>query len=303
MQHEDAIFRVGVFVMKRLTAQARKLLGIPGRIRGRRVINDLCGETDESLRSLGHALKETVEGNISPDEKAWIDRIESLREELDSSCAGISIEDFGAGRPDDKFTDREMYEGNIISKTVGEVCRSASKPYLWSVLLFKLIRKFRPSVCLELGTCLGISASFQASALKLNGTGGIVTLEGANSLAELAEGNFRTLGLDNARVVVGRFQDTLNGVLDEYGQVDFAFIDGHHDEKATVAYYRQVMPFLSERALIIFDDINWSAGMNRAWRTITADGKIGFSADLKQVGICVLGGSTGSKRSFSITIE
>jgi hypothetical protein len=281
--------------MKRLTAPVRKLLGIPGRIRVRRAINDLCGETDESLRSLGHALKETVEGIISPDEKAWIDRIESLREELNSSCAGISIEDFGAGRPDDKFTDREMYEGNIINRTVGEVCRSASKPYLWTVLLFKLIRKFSPSVCLELGTCLGISASFQAAALKLNGT--------AKSLAELAEGNFHTLALDNARVVVGRFQDTLNGVLDEYRQVDLAFIDGHHDEKATVAYFRQVMPFLSERALIIFDDINWSAGMNRAWRTITANEKIGFSADLKQIGICIMGGSIDGTRSCSITIE
>lgn len=267
------------------------------------MINDLCGETDESLKSLGHALKETVEGSISPDEKAWIDRIESLREELNSSCAGISIEDFGAGSPDDKFSDREMYEGNIISRTVGEVCRSASKPYLWTVLLLKLIRKFRPSVCLELGTCLGISASFQAAALKLNGTGEIVTLEGAKSLAELAEENFRALGLDNARVVVGRFQDTLNGVLDENRHVDFAFIDGHHDEKATVAYYEQVVPFLSERALIIFDDINWSAGMNRAWRTIIADEKIGFSADLKQIGICILGGSIDDTRSCSITIE
>ena len=289
--------------MKRLTAPVRKLLGIPGRIRSRRVIDHLCRADDEALRSLGLALKETIGGNTSPDEKAWIDGIESLRAELNSSCAEISIEDFGAGRPDDTFTDREMYEGNVIRKTVGEVCRSASKSYIWSILLFRLIRRFRPSVCLELGTCLGISASFQAAALKLNGAGTLVTLEGAESLAGLAGDNIRSLSLDNTRVVVGRFQDTLGGVLDEYGHVDFAFIDGHHDENATVEYYRQILPFLSERALIVFDDIHWSAGMNRAWRAITADGKIKLSVDLRQIGICVVDGSIDSRQSCSIAIE
>jgi len=267
------------------------------------VISRLCNETDEAAGSLGKALKEAVEGDISPDEKAWIDRIESLRKELASSTVGISIEDFGAGRPDDTFSDKEMYEGNIISKTVGEVCKSASRPYLWSILLFKLVRKFRPSVCLELGTCLGISAAFQAAALKLNGSGVMVTLEGAQSLAELAEGYLSKLCLDNTRVVTGRFQDTLGGVLDEYGHVDFAFIDGHHDEKATVTYYEQVVPFLSDRALIVFDDISWSAGMNRAWRTITADERIRISVDLRQIGICVVDGSIDSRQSCSIAIE
>jgi hypothetical protein len=66
-----------------------------------------------------------------------------------------------------------MNRGKVVTRTVGEVSKGASKPYFWSLLLFKLIRKFRPSICLELGTCLGISASFQAAALKLNGIGKI----------------------------------------------------------------------------------------------------------------------------------
>jgi hypothetical protein len=289
--------------MKRFTASVRSLLGIPGRIKGRMVISGMCGDGDEALKALGLALRETVGNDIDPAEQAWIDSIESLRDEMNSSSEKIAIEDFGAGSPDDGLTESEMYEGKVIEKTVGAVCRSASRSYLWSVLLFKLVRKAQPSVCLELGTCLGVSAAFQAAALKINGAGTIVTLEGAKSLAALAERNFEKLGLDNARVVVGRFQDTLGGVLDEYGRMDLAFIDGHHDEKATIEYYRQILPFLSERAIVVFDDINWSAGMNRAWKTIIADDRVGISVDLRQIGICVLGNTRGGKRNLSLVLE
>jgi predicted O-methyltransferase YrrM len=243
---------------------------------------------DGTLKFLGEALRETIKGDISQEEKVLIDRIESLREELNSSGVEISITDYGRVTPTLDLTYEEMSRGTVAIRTVAEVCERASMPYFWSLLLFKLVRKFRPSLCLELGTCLGISAAFQASALKLNGTGRIVTLEGADSLASLAKGHLQSLSLDNVSVVTGRFQDTLSGVLDTCGPVNYAFIDGHHDEQATLTYFGQIIPFLSERAIMIFDDISWSEGMKRAWDTIKADERVNISVDLEFMGICIV---------------
>ena len=68
---------------------------------------------------------------------------------------------------------------------------------------------------------LGILGAYQASAQKLNKNGSLTTLEGAQSLASLAEANLQQLGLDNTHVVSGRFQDNLDKVLTENKPIDY----------------------------------------------------------------------------------
>ncbi|HEX7116836.1 MAG TPA: class I SAM-dependent methyltransferase [Steroidobacter sp.] len=53
----------------------------------------------------------------------------------------------------------------------------------------------------------------------------------------------------------GRFDDVLPGVLSEMGSVDYVFIDGHHEEEATNRYFELVRPYLSDIAVVVFDDI------------------------------------------------
>lgn len=250
-------------------------------------------------KPLAIALKYALEHKLKTEEKVWIDKIESLRKQLKSSTAEISIVDYGAGSPDSNLTGVEMYQGRASTTTVGTCARASTSHYL-SFLLFKLIREFKPLVCLELGTNLGISAAYQATALKLNGGGKIVTLEGAESLALLAKKNFQTLGLDDVVVVIGRFQDTLDKVLDEHGMIDFVYIDGHHDEKETLAYFEKVFPFLSERAVIIFDDIGWSNGMKIAWKAIETDKRVKISVDLSKFGVCLIDNRIVKKKIFKI---
>jgi protein-L-isoaspartate O-methyltransferase len=230
--------------MRVLRQAAKDLFRLGFKLNAQNAISQLHSNLNEVSKALGTALRETLQNNLTLEEKVWIDKIEFLREELNSSATEISIVDFGAGKPKLGLTNEDMYRGRVVYRSIGEVCRGASKPYFWSLLLFKLIRKFKPSFCLELGTCLGISTSFQAAALNLNGMGEIVTLEGADSLASLAEGHFAALGLDNVSVVIGRFQDTLNDVLNVNRSVDFVFVDGHHDEKATIQYFEQLKPFV-----------------------------------------------------------
>ena len=250
-------------------------------------------------KPLAIALKYALEHKLNTEEKVWIDKIESLRKQLESSTAEISIVDYGAGSPDSNLTDVDMYQGRVSTTTVGTCARASTSHYL-SFLLFKLIREFKPSVCLELGTNLGISAAYQATALKLNGGGKILTLEGAESLALLAQKNFQTIGLSNVVVVTGRFQDTLDNVLNEHGTINFAFIDGHHDEKETLAYFEKIFPFLSKRAVLIFDDIDWSNGMKIAWKAIKTDKRVKISVDLSKFGVCLIDNRIVKKKIFKI---
>ena len=69
--------------------------------------------------------------------------------------------------------------------------------------------------------------------------------------------------------------------------VDFVFIDGHHDENATLSYFRQILPFLSDNAILAFDDIHWSCGMERAWNKIRKDRNLKMALDFFNVGICI----------------
>ncbi|OHB75349.1 MAG: hypothetical protein A2Z34_04910, partial [Planctomycetes bacterium RBG_16_59_8] len=176
------------------------------RFRAKSQLSQLRDLGNPSAGKIANALDDALNDILDPEEKRWVERIEEKRRLLNGSSAIISITDYGAGSPNLVRGDGEMSRGVVISRTVGEVSRGASKPYFWSLLLFKLIRKFAPSSCLELGTCLGISGAYQASALKLNANGRLVTMEGAKALASLAEQHFQQLGLDNVRVVVGRFQ-------------------------------------------------------------------------------------------------
>ena len=267
----------------------KKLESLRNRILVRIAIFRLIHSRDRDSVILANTLKSTLINDLNPEEKVWIDKIEQLRENLNASTTEISLVDYGAGKSDEHRTQQDMYEGKTVTTTVGEVCRSGSKSPFWSFLLFNLLREFKPTFCIELGTCLGISALYQAVPLSLNKAGKIVTIEGAKILAKYAEQNIETIGLENVRVVAGRFQDVLGEVLNESRPVDFAFIDGHHDEKATMIYFNKIIPFLANQGVVlVFDDISWSPGMKRAWKKIKGDDRVKISVDLLKVGICLM---------------
>lgn len=257
---------------------------------------------DPVASRLATSVVETIEHKIAPEERALIDRIESKRMALIDSDDDLTIIDFGTG--EDPSRPAALHGTGVVSKRpVSQLAGRTSKPPFWALLLFKIIREFRPSTCIELGTCLGISAAYQASAQRLNQKGEIITLEGSESLASLAIQNLQELGLENTQVVVGRFIDTLDAVLEENKPIDYVFIDGHHDEKATVAYFEQILPYLAEESIMIFDDISWNLGMRRAWDYIEASDHVKLSLDLHTIGICALGHRLDGKQAFEIPLS
>jgi len=230
-----------------------------------------------------HQLAGALEAALGhEEEQPWIGRIEALRATVLRSDAEVSFCDYGV---ETRLRPRQHGPFREVTRAVRAVCRSSVPPHEGRVL-YHLIREFRPRRCLELGTCLGISAAYQAAALTMNGAGRLVTLEGSVALARLAEAHLEGLGLPGVEVVTGRFAETLPAVLPAHSPIDFAFIDGHHDPAALQAYYGLLAPYLADGAILVFDDIFWTSGMRHAWTTLTADRRIRATVDLLTVGIC-----------------
>jgi len=253
---------------------------------------------DATVRALGRALLAVAWRRRSCAEASWVRRIEALRAELNASTQEIHLENYGVARPDARSSD-----GSVSVTTVGETCRRTSKPPQAAQLLMAIVRRLRPQHCLELGTSLGISGAYQAAGLEVNGEGRLVTLEGAAAKAELARRHFKRLGLGRVAVVTGRFQDTLSGALEALSRVDVAFIDGHHDEHATVAYFERIVPQMLAGGVLIFDDIEWSTGMRRAWRSVQADARVRATITLDDMGLCVVGASRGRARHVRVPLS
>jgi predicted O-methyltransferase YrrM len=271
----------------------------PGQILHARAALAELAKTNGEIAS---AISNAAAGRVTDLEAVQIARIEDLRNRLSRCSTELEIIDYGAGSADAGLTDEEMRGGRMVRRTVGQTCALTSKRADAALLLFSLVRQMRPNICIELGTSVGISASYLALALKLNGAGRLITLEGDASVAAIARKNLQDLGFDNADIVLGRFQDTLAGVLSAHPTVDFAFIDGHHDQKATLDYFRALLPHLTNGSLVVFDDIQWSAGMKAAWAAIRRNERVHLSVDLGSMGVVSVG-DDGPPRHFEIAFD
>src|SRR5690625_648530 len=189
-------------------------------------------------------------------------------------------------------------EGSKI-ENIRDVTFASVKPS-YGQMLYALVRDFKPQQCLELGTCLGISSAFIASALQLNGGGSLVTFEGSASRSGYAQSVLKELELENIEHVVGPFQQTLVPQLKNYRALDFCYIDGHHDGKATVSYFESILPLLTEGAVVVIDDITWSGGMKEAWSEIKSREEVALSVDTYMMGICQIRRKPTTKQSYRI---
>lgn len=245
-----------------------------------RALRTLDRTNDGTAALIAGSIRDAFHPALTDEEQIRVRSIEAVRRALNRSTETIEMVDYGA------YAD--PVHGTHIRRSVGEVALSSSKPYRWSLLLFFIVRRLAPKRCLEFGTCLGISTLYQSAALELNGEGTLITMEGSPPLAERARKNFASLDRSNIVSAVGKFSDILPEVLGSHHPFDYVFIDGHHEGNATVRYFEQLLPWLMNNAVLIFDDIHWSPGMKQAWKRITAHPRVKYSADLYQAGIVIV---------------
>ena len=200
------------------------------------------------------------------------DEIESLRKKLLRDERTINIKDYGAGSTINASPTRKLKD----------IARNSAKAEKYGQLMFRLIQKFKPETLLELGTSLGISTIYQASAVPKSK---LITMEGCPETAAVAKENFEKLKLDNVEIVVGNFDKTLSSTLNTITKLDYAFFDGNHRKAPTLDYFRKCLAKVNNDSVFIFDDIHWSDEMKEAWEEIKANPSVTVTIDLFFVGL------------------
>lgn len=215
------------------------------------------------------------------------EQVEALRASLLSDERTLTMEDFGAGSRIKKENTRR----------VNEIAKSSLKPKKFGQLLFRIVDHYAPEHILELGTSLGITTAYLASAKNASR---VITMEGATAVAKVARENFAQLNLTNIQLIEGNFDDTLSSAIRDMKKIDLAFVDGNHRYEPTVRYYRELLPAMHEYSILIFDDIHWSKEMEQAWDEIRKDEAVTLSIDLFFIGLVFFRKEHKEKQHFTI---
>jgi len=199
----------------------------------------------------------------------WIRAIEAEREKLEASRAPLAPTAQMEG----------PYDRGL---TVADACGASRRlPGVMALHLFA--RELAPARVLELGTNVGVSSAYFASALEDLGAGVVVTLEASPARQAIARRLHEAVGLRRVEYVLGLFDATLESAL--ASPVDLAFIDGHHQYRPTLDYFDRIWKRSNEGTVFLFDDIRWTRGMEKAWKELQADPRLRVVVDLCGVGI------------------
>ena len=237
---------------------------------------------DPATKPLRRALAATIAGRVSAAERVWIERIEARRASLgsDEGSTGPVFDPGTEGKKGIFSTDR-------TDTTIAAAATMMSLSPPWCVFVMRLVRELEPASCLELGSGFGISAAYEAAALRLNGKGTLTTMEGSESMAAHASETLNSLGLKEARLSVGPLADTLPEEVERSRPIDFAFIDAEHQADATLAHFHALLPGAAEGAVLVFDDVNWDE-MSAAYAEIGRHERVRASITAGRLGVTLL---------------
>ncbi len=187
---------------------------------------------------------------------------------------------------------------NLVQRKLGWLVATASITKYWGTFLYLCSKATKAETILELGSCVGLSSCYLASAESCKN---FITIEGSDGLVSLIESNLRQV-TNNFKVVHSLFDSGLDQVLPSLNtRLDLVFIDGDHTKPATLHYYRRVKPFLKPGSVILFDDIHWSRGMRHAWQEICESSGLLFTVNLGKLGLCIWNGQENKPTNFNLS--
>ena len=220
-------------------------------------------------------------------------KVEALRNKLTRNPDWVTITDLGSGK----------LAGSEYRRRVSEIASRSLKSPKYGKLLYRIAKRYFPEsgphqhLFLELGTSLGLTTSYLAMA---NSGARVISLEGAPGIADVARKNFINLGTFRIDLIEGNFDETLPRLLQKTPTVDLAFIDGNHNESATLRYFDWLLPKKAKNSIFIFDDIHWSEDMESAWKSIQNHPSVTLSIDLFFIGIVFFNDDFKVKQDFTL---
>jgi predicted O-methyltransferase YrrM len=198
--------------------------------------------------------------------------LKNFRKSLLNNYNTIDVTDFGAGS--------KVFKSN--TRAINQIARNAGISPKRAELLFRIVKYFQPKDILEIGTSLGLAAS----ALSLgNNKAAITTLEGCPETSLIAKKQFEEFNLNNINVVVTEFSGYIKSFVRPASYFQLIYFDGNHSKQATLDYFEALLPTITNESVWIFDDIQWSADMEEAWKIIKNHPKVSVTIDTFQWGM------------------
>ena len=176
-------------------------------------------------------------------------------------------------------------EGKHVKRRVCDIAKTHLESATMGQLLFRIVNfigqeEKRPLEILELGTSLGVTTAYLASA---NSRNRVMTMEGSDAVLKIAQGVWRALRLENIEWKEGNIDDTLYKCA--RASLDIAYVDANHTYEATKRYVDYLLPRMQEKGVIVIDDIHYSEGMEKAWEELKQDERVTTTMDLYHMGL------------------
>lgn len=203
------------------------------------------------------------------------DRFNSLynvRKKLLRDPRIIHVTDLGAGSAHLKNSSRK----------ISDLARITTTPDKFSTLYTQIIRYYKLSQVIELGTSVGINAMYLA---KAHDAVEVATFEGSPEIARIARQLFTDNRVVNIKLIEGNINDTLETYLTTVKEVDFALIDANHRLEPTLRYLELLTRKVHAHSIIAIDDIHYSPEMEQAWHTIQNHERVQTTIDLYRCGL------------------
>lgn len=209
---------------------------------------------------------------------AW-NAIEERRQAMLRAPKLIHIKDFGTGKDRDELVmhiarhsvmDRQSAQ--LLARLLHYMSGSEYVP-----------QRTSPLTIVELGTSLGITTAYLATADSRNQ---VVTFEGSDEIAAMAQLNWQKLKISNITQLLGPIDDTLyKYVRASRAKIDFALLDANHTGEATLRYFEWILPHMDSDGVMVVDDIRYSRDMYEAWKKITTSEKVTATMDMGRFGL------------------
>lgn len=198
--------------------------------------------------------------------------LKALRFKLKSDSQVLQDGGYGAGS--------KVFKSEF--RAVKHITRWGISSHSKARILFQLIRFFNPERVLELGTSIGLTTLYLASAQYPRP---VHSVEANAAYFEFAKRlHAQHISKLNILFFHSTFETFLNANPDVY---DFIFIDGAHDYHTTVKLFEYFNLHQGPRQVLVFDDIYWSPQMTKAWKHITENATGHLVLDAFSIGIVI----------------
>jgi predicted O-methyltransferase YrrM len=212
------------------------------------------------------------------------DTINSIIKYYQSKKDILNLQEFGAARKRD------------YAIKIGDYLNRTAITNKYGRLLHNLVAYYQVEHVIETGTALGISTSWMALS---NPNCKISSIEGNKKLCDVSNEMFIRFSITNTQVYCGLVEDVLPELAKNMKCKTLLFIDAHHTGAATMRYFAMIKSYVKDDTIVVFDDINYSAEMNDAWKNIICDERVTLSLNLYRIGVIFFNPSL-SKQAFSL---